>query len=84
MSDKSATRKPRTVKLNIRRLRTDRGLTMVKLAEKSGVHFSIVQRHEAGDATRIDLYTLARIKTALRCEWSELLTWAPGPQPAAI
>jgi len=77
MPDKEATKKPRTIKLNLRRLRASKGWTLVKLAERSGVHFSIVQRHEAGAATRIDLFTLARLKKALRCSWDDLFVTAP-------
>jgi transcriptional regulator with XRE-family HTH domain len=56
---------------NIARLRSRRGLTQEKLAEKTGVSARYLQSIEAGEYLPA-LPTLARLKSALRCDWNEL------------
>ena len=56
---------------NIFSLRTKRRLTQEKLAEKAGLSVRYVQSIEAGEYLP-SLPTLARLKSALRCDWNEL------------
>ena len=56
---------------NVARLRARRNLTQEKLAEKAGVSARYLQSVEAGEYLPT-LPTLARLKSALRCDWSEL------------
>lgn len=56
---------------NVARLRTRRKLTQEKLAEKAGVSARYLQSVEAGEYLPA-LPTLARLKSALRCDWNEL------------
>ena len=56
---------------NVARLRMRRKLTQEKLAEKADVSARYLQSVEAGEYLPA-LPTLARLKTALRCDWNEL------------
>jgi len=56
---------------NIVTLRSRRNLTQEKLAEKAVVSARYVQSIEAGEYLP-SLPTLARLKSVLRCSWSEL------------
>jgi transcriptional regulator with XRE-family HTH domain len=57
---------------NVARLRARRkSLTQEKLAEKTGVSVRYLQSIEAGEYLPT-LPTLARLKSALRCDWNEL------------
>ena len=57
---------------NLRRLRTQAGLTQAQLAERVNVELRTLQKWEAGEIN-LPLTTLLRIKAALRCEWKALL-----------
>ena len=56
---------------NVVCLRTRRRLTQEALAEKTGVSARYLQSVEAGEYFP-SLSTLARLKSALRCDWNEL------------
>jgi len=56
---------------NVARLRARRELTQEQLAEKAGVSVRYLQSVEAGEYFP-SLPTLARLKSVLRCDWSEL------------
>lgn len=56
---------------NVARLRARRKLTQEKLAEKAEVSARYLQSVEAGEYLPT-LPTLARLKSALRCDWNEL------------
>jgi len=56
---------------NIASLRSRRNLTQEKLAEKAVVSVRYVQSVEAGEYFP-SLPTLARLKSALRCDWNDL------------
>ncbi|MGH7989449.1 MAG: helix-turn-helix transcriptional regulator [Limisphaerales bacterium] len=56
---------------NVALLRLRRNLTQEKLAEKVGASSRYVQSIEAGEYFP-SLPTLTRLKSALRCGWSEL------------
>ncbi|UCG85046.1 MAG: helix-turn-helix transcriptional regulator [Gemmatimonadota bacterium] len=49
-----------------------RRLTQVQLAEKSGIHQSVISRIEAGTSA-VSLDILERLCSALRCEPGELI-----------
>lgn len=57
---------------NVRRLRVARKLTQETLAEQIGVNPRTVQKIEAG-RLNILVTTLARLQTALRCSWDDLM-----------
>ena len=56
---------------NVVRLRERRKLTQEELAEKAGVSARYLQSIEAGEYFPT-LPTLARLKSALRCDWNDL------------
>jgi len=56
---------------NVVRLRARRKLTQEELAEKTGVSARYLQSLEAGEYFPT-LPTLARLKSALRCDWNDL------------
>ncbi len=62
----------RAVGGNVRRLRLRAKLTQEGLAELVGVNPRTVQKIEAGKLN-ILVTTLARIQTALKCDWDELM-----------
>ena len=57
---------------NVRRLRSERGITQDKLAELAGLNIRTVQKIEAGE-TNILITTAARIQRALGCDWKRLM-----------
>jgi DNA-binding XRE family transcriptional regulator len=57
---------------NVASLRRRRNLTQEKLAEKIGTSSRYIQSIEAGEYFP-SLLTLARLKTAFRCKWNEML-----------
>ena len=57
---------------NVRRLRVARKLTQEALAELVGVNPRTVQKIEAG-RLNILVTTLARLQSALRCSWDDLM-----------
>jgi transcriptional regulator with XRE-family HTH domain len=68
---------------SIRALRSDQGLTLEALAEKSGVSRAMLSDIERG-AKSPTVRVLAAISTALGCTVSQLLgEKPPGPQPPA-
>ena len=56
----------------MRRQRIRAGLTQESLAERAGLNPRTVQKIEAGQLN-ILLTTLFRLRTALRCGWTDLL-----------
>ena len=62
----------RTFGGNVRRLRTEVGLTQEKLAELADLNIRTVQKIEAGQ-TNILITTAARIRKALGGEWERLM-----------
>jgi transcriptional regulator with XRE-family HTH domain len=57
---------------NVARLRSQRGLTQEKLAEKADLDRSFVQRIEKGESSPT-VEKLGRLRKALACSWEELL-----------
>lgn len=60
---------------NVRRLRTEAGITQEKLAELADLNIRTVQKIEAGK-TNILITTTVRIQKALDCEWSDLMAFS--------
>lgn len=57
---------------NIRRIRTERNMTQLALAEKSGVSAQMINQIEWG-AKGLSVQTLIRIANALQCSTDEIL-----------
>lgn len=57
---------------NIRRIRTERKMTQVALAEQSGVSVQMINQIEWG-AKGLSVPTLVRIASALHCSTDEIL-----------
>jgi len=57
---------------NVRRLRSEGGITQEKLAELADLNIRTVQKIEAGE-TNILVTTAARIQKALDCDWNKLM-----------
>jgi len=62
----------KTLGVNVRRERLQRGLTQDQLAEKADLASRNIQRIEAGELN-ILVTTLGRIQRALKCPWENLL-----------
>ena len=60
------------VEIRLREVRKDRELTQVQLAERSGIHQSVISRIEAGTSA-VSLDILERLCEALGCEPGELI-----------
>jgi transcriptional regulator with XRE-family HTH domain len=60
----------------LRQLRQERGLSVRRLAEASGVNLANVSRLENGETTKPEPRTLIRLAEALQVDASELLTAA--------
>ena len=56
---------------NVRRERNGKGMSQMKLAERSDLSIRNIQRIEAGELN-ILITTAARIKKALGCSWADL------------
>ena len=57
---------------NVRRLRSNAGMTQAKLAERVDLELRTIQKFEAGEIN-VPLTTLYRIRRALNCSWEALL-----------
>lgn len=57
---------------NLRRLRTERGLTQQEMAERAGLDYKYYQRIEAGNWPGLQLRTVDKLAKALRVEVAEL------------
>lgn len=58
---------------NIRRQRTEKGMTQERLAELVDLNIRTVQKIEAGDINML-VTTTMRIQKALGCPWGKLLS----------
>ena len=60
---------------NLKRIREEKNITQVKLAEASGVNFRILQYYEQGykDINKAQAITLQRVANALECKIEDLL-----------
>ena len=62
----------KTVGINLRRLRTDEGLTQTQAANMAGVHLRYIQDIEAGNRNPTAV-VMDRLKIAFGCDWEDLL-----------
>jgi transcriptional regulator with XRE-family HTH domain len=64
--------------MNLKTLRIKANLTLQALADKSGVHYMIIQRYESNNGKRkpenMRLTTALKLADALECEPRDLLT----------
>lgn len=65
--------KARTFAMNVKRLRTQRGLTQMELAKKTKVSQAFIAQLETGEQDNPTLDTLRRLAKALRVRVTELL-----------
>lgn len=56
----------------LERLRREAGLTIMELAEKSGVSYPVIVKIEAGNIGSVTVRTLLRLSDALSCDPREL------------
>lgn len=61
----------RAVSLNLKRIRSEKGLTQATLAEKAGITQGSLSQIESGDRWP-DYNTIVLICTALKCEHTEI------------
>jgi len=59
---------------NVRRIRSDQGITQEKLAEQAELNIRTLQKIEAGQ-TNILITTAARLQKALACDWDSLMAF---------
>ena len=57
---------------NLERLRREAGLSMIKLAEISGVSYPTIVKIEAGRIGEVTVRTILRLSDALKCDPAEL------------
>jgi transcriptional regulator with XRE-family HTH domain len=57
---------------NLRRERTERGITQEKLAELADLNIRTVQKIESGELNLL-ITTLIRIRRGLECKWDRLV-----------
>ena len=60
---------------NLKRIREEKNITQIKLAEASGVSLRIIQHYEKGvkDITKAQAITLYKLAKALECDIEDLL-----------
>ncbi len=63
----------RSIAANIKRLRVDRGLTVKKISQKSGLTEQTIANIETGDAARIDIVKINRLACATGVPISDIL-----------
>jgi transcriptional regulator with XRE-family HTH domain len=63
----------RSIAANIKRSRVDRGLTVKKISQKSGLTEQTIANIETGDATRIDIVKINRLACAMGVPISDIL-----------
>jgi transcriptional regulator with XRE-family HTH domain len=69
-----ADRKSRkTVVMDLGPILKSQGMTLVALAEKTGLNRAALHDQLHGRSTRVDYLTLARVKKVLGVSWDELL-----------
>jgi transcriptional regulator with XRE-family HTH domain len=68
---------------NLARLRKARGLSQEKLAERSGVHRTVIAKIEAGMQEGISIENLGALADALTVQVGELTDPVGGPSPIA-
>jgi transcriptional regulator with XRE-family HTH domain len=62
----------KAVGANVRRIRTEQGMSQERLAELVNLNVRNIQRIEAGQIT-ILISTAERIRSSLHCSWDQLL-----------
>lgn len=65
--------KARTFAMNVKRLRTQRGLTQAELAKKTKVSQAFIAQLETGEQTNPKLDTVRRLAKALKTSVGELV-----------
>lgn len=69
---------------NLQRMRREAGLTQEQLAEMADLHPRMIQKLEGGE-TNLRLTTAARLLSALRCAWYDLVPVSESvPTPGKI
>lgn len=64
-----------TVTFNLEKLIKDKGISKTQLSYRAEISHTQINKICKGEATRIDLATVARICTALDCDISDLLIY---------
>lgn len=64
-----------TVTFNLEKLIKDKGISKTQLSYRAEISHTQINKICKGEATRIDLATVARICTVLDCDISELLIY---------
>jgi transcriptional regulator with XRE-family HTH domain len=65
--------RPKTLAMNVKRLRTQRGLTQMELAKKTKVTQAFIAQLETGAEDNPTLATLRRLAKALKVTIAELV-----------
>lgn len=60
---------------NLKKIREEKNITQIKLAEESGVSIRMIQHYEQGvkDITKAQAITLYKLAKALECKVEDLL-----------
>jgi putative transcriptional regulator len=66
-----------TVKINLKKIRTGRGISQNGLAQQLGMTLQNIQKIEYGQAKSIPLETLDKLCKALNCQVGDLLVYIP-------
>ena len=65
---------------NIRKIRKEKGLTLIQVAEKLGVSESTVQRYESGNIKNLKYETMAALADIFGCSPAYLMGWEEEPK----
>ena len=71
-----------TVRLRLREIRLQRGLTQSQLADQAGLHTLTISRME-GDPRQIELETLKKLCDSLNVTLAELIVYDKTEEPEA-
>lgn len=63
------------IRLNLRKLMDERGMTRGALARRVDARFEVIDKWYGGEVERIDLDVLARICYVLDCTVADILTY---------
>lgn len=63
------------LKINLKKLLEDKGMSVNDLAEKAGFSYVTILSMKNGKYKRIGLDTIERLCKALKCELTDLLVW---------
>lgn len=72
------TKDPGYIRVKLKALMDDRGITRYNLAKSINVRFEVIDRWYTGNVERIDLDIVARICCVLECDIKDIFEYVPS------